>query len=456
MRAKNFYQTMNQHAIPLHFLPTALCKEGLKKINEQERQILFSQHFDGGLGKLCFIADEAGKTSRIYIGSGGDNDEKVDALALAVKMLPEGVYVFDEHLQAKEKVAWSLAQYQFDRYKEVTLKPRVLVLSKADEIDVLPEAEAIFMVRDLINTPTNDMGPDVLSDVLETLAKTHGALFEQWVGDELLHHNFPAIHAVGRGAHVAPRLLSLTWGKKSDPMVVLVGKGVCFDSGGLDIKPASGMRFMKKDMGGAAHVIGLAALIMTHRLPIHLKVLIPAVENAIDGLSYRPGDVLTMRNGLTVEVQNTDAEGRLVLADALVKASEENPELIIDFATLTGAARVALGPDVPVFFSNDDTLSEALLAAGFEVDEPVWRLPLHKPYEAFFKSVVADFANGSELPYGGAIVAALFLNHFVKCDIPWIHLDIMAWNIASKPTQPEGGEAMGLRAVARYLFNKYS
>jgi leucyl aminopeptidase len=455
MRAKDFYQTLNQHAIPLHFLPATLCKDGLKQIKDQARQILLGQQFDGGLGKLCFIADEAGKTSRIYIGS-GDNDEKVDAMALAVKLLPEGVYVFDEDLKTKEKVAWSLAQYQFDRYKEVKLKPRVLVLSKADEIDVLPEADAIFMVRDLINTPTNDMGPDVLANVVEKLAKTHDALFEQWVGDELLHQNYPAIHAVGRAAHIAPRLLSLTWGKKSDPSVVLVGKGVCFDSGGLDIKPASGMRLMKKDMGGAAHVIGLAALIMTHRLPIHLKVLIPAVENAIDGLSYRPGDVLTMRNGLTVEVQNTDAEGRLVLADALVRASEEKPELIIDFATLTGAARVALGPDVPVFFSNDNKLSEEFLTAGFEVDEPVWRLPLHKPYEAFFKSVVADFANGSELPYGGAIVAALFLNHFVGYDIPWIHLDIMAWNIASKPAQPEGGEAMGLRAVARYLFNKYT
>ena len=279
------------------------------------------------------IRDGEGNTSKIYIGAG--SNEHPDALAIAsvANRIPSGRYAASEPLSLAAQVAWSLAQYQFDKYKACDIPPRTLQVTKQDLPVILADADAIYLVRDLINTPANDMGPNELADVVSNLAKLHGAEFKQWVGQELLDDNFPAIHAVGRAAAAPPRLLSLAWGQAHHPRVALVGKGVCFDSGGLDIKPSSGMRYMKKDMGGAAHVIGLAQWIMTHRLPIRLHVLIPAVENAVDAQAYRPGDVLTMRNGLTVEIHNTDAEGRLVLADALVKACEESPELIIDFAT---------------------------------------------------------------------------------------------------------------------------
>ena len=455
MRAENYYEIDIEKAIPLVLVTTATHLSGLVAFTAFEQNCLAAQQFEGCLGDVGIISDREGMISKIYVGSGESTTDTL-AVASVATALPEGHYVTDKPLSQAAMVAWSLAQYQFDKYKASELAPRILCVSKHDMPAVLAESTAVFLVRDLINTPTNDLGPKELADVLMKVAHEHGAEFKQWVGDELLRDNFPAIHAVGRASAQAPRLLSLVWGDENHPRVALVGKGVCFDSGGLDIKPSAGMRWMKKDMGGAAHVIGLAQWLMTHRVPIRLHVLIPAVENAVDGQAYRPGDVLTMRNGLNVEIHNTDAEGRLVLADALVKACEDNPELIIDFATLTGAARVAVGTDISAMFVNDDKLATALAESACNVNDPVWRMPLFEGYNELFDSSIADFSNASDAPYGGAITAALFLQRFVSAGVPWAHFDIMAWNVCSKPGKPEGGEAMGMQAVGEYLRTKYS
>ncbi len=455
MRAEHFYETSTDKTIPLIFLTKADCLNDGAVLKPHERNSLKAQQFDGCIGNMGVITDADGMISKIYVGA-AENTTPALAIASVVISLPEGRYSLEKPLPQAAMVAWSLAQYQFDKYKPNPKAPRVLNLIAKDVEAVVAEAAAVFLVRDLINTPANDLGPEALANVLASVAHDHGAEFQQWVGDELLRDNFPAIHAVGRAAAVAPRLLSMVWGDKQHPCVVLVGKGVCFDTGGLDIKPSSNMRFMKKDMGGAAHVIGLAQWLMTHQVPIRLHVLIPAVENSIAGSAYRPGDVLTMRNGLKVEVHNTDAEGRLVLADALVKACEEKPELIINFATLTGAARVAMGTEISALFANDDTLANALSDAARETNDPIWRLPLFDEYADLFSSRIADFTNASDSPYGGAITAALFLKRFITAGIPWAHFDIMAWNLRNKPGKPEGGEAMGMRAVGHYLRNKYS
>jgi leucyl aminopeptidase len=306
-------------------------------------------------------------------------------------------------------------------------------------------------VRDLVNTPTEDMGPEDLSDVAREQAERFGGEFDEWVGDELLGQNFPAIHAVGRAAARPPRLLEINWGNPKHPRVAIVGKGVCFDTGGLDIKTAEGMRLMKKDMGGAAHAIALARLVMQRNLPIRLQMLVPAVENAISGNAYRPGDVLRTRKGHTIEIGNTDAEGRVVLCDALAYAVEQKPKTIIDFATLTGAARVALGPELPVLFANDEKLAAKLLGAAEAVRDPMWRLPLWRDYRRLFSSDVADFNNSGKSGFAGSIVGALFLDYFVPADIPWAHFDVYSWNDVSRPGRPMGGEAQGLRAVLEAL-----
>lgn len=455
MRADNFYQTSTEKTLPFTFIAKDQYSSGLQALSSFERNCLTSQQFKGDLGNIGIINDSEGFIQKIYIGA-GDNESDVLALASAVMRLPEGRYVSETSLSKAALVVWSLSQYQFDKYKVCENLPRILTVEQDVLRQVLAEANAVFLVRDLINTPTNDMGPKDLAAVVAGVAAEHGAEFKQWVGEELLQENFPAIHAVGRGAAAAPRLLSLLWGEPSHPRVTLVGKGVCFDSGGLDIKPSSGMRLMKKDMGGAAQVIGLAQWLMAQHLPIRLHVLIPAVENAVDGESYRPGDVLTMRNGLKVEIHNTDAEGRVVLADALAKACEEKPELIIDFATLTGAARVAVGTEIAAMFSNNDEVADEVAKAGRAINDLVWRMPLYDGYNELFSSTIADFTNASDSSYGGAITAALFLKRFVSSDIPWVHFDIMAWNVSNKPGRPEGGEAMGMRAVGQYLRLKYA
>ncbi len=297
--------------------------------------------------------------------------------------------------------------------------------------------------------------PEQLADAIVTVAQTFGATVTQIVGDDLLAQNYPTVHTVGRASENAPRLIDLRWGDSTHPKVTLVGKGVCFDSGGLDLKPASGMRMMKKDMGGAAHALGVARLVMQAELPVSLRLLVPAVENAVSGQSFRPGDVITSRKGITIEIDNTDAEGRLILCDALAEGRTEAPEVMIDFATLTGAARVALGTELPAMFSNSDTMANGLLSAAEHAQDPVWRLPLHKPYRAMLDSKVADIANAASVPFGGAITAALFLQEFVEDGTDWAHFDIMAWNRTTQPGRPEGGEAMGMRAVFAYLQQRF-
>jgi leucyl aminopeptidase len=312
-----------------------------------------------------------------------------------------------------------------------------------------------ILVRTLINTPTEHMGPDELEAAVSDAAKEFSAEFTCIKGDALITENYPAIHAVGRASHRAPRLLRLDWGDANNPHVVICGKGVCFDTGGLDIKSASGMRNMKKDMGGAAHALALARLIMSQNLPIRLSVLIPAVENAIAGNAFRPGEVIITRQGLSVEIDNTDAEGRLVLADALCLAGEMKPDLILDYATLTGAARVALGPDLPVLFSTRDELAESYLRSGIQQYDPLWRLPLFQPYLSYLKSNIADLANSGPSTMAGCINAALFLQCFVPNAIDWIHVDVYSWNDSERPGKPAGGEAQGLRAAFAWLKTKY-
>jgi len=448
MQARAFYQTDAEQTIQLVLLAN------LDKAKTEDKSALIVQQFNAKLGEWAVIGDQHARILTVYIGLGEGTD--AEAIARVVTKLPAGCYQSEQTLSSRAEVLWSLAQYRFNTYKKSEYLPKQLLVKIEALPAVLAEAEAVFLVRDLINTPANDMGPEALAQAVIDLAKMHEAHVDVCVGDALLEENYPAIHAVGRAAAEAPRLVSLTWGNPKHPRVALVGKGVCFDSGGLDLKPSHGMRLMKKDMGGAANAIGLAHWIMTMQLPICLQLLIPAVENAVSASAYRPGDVLTMRNGLTVEIDNTDAEGRLVLADALVKACEAKPDLVLDFATLTGAARVAVGTEITAMFTNDDKLASDVSAAADEMCDPVWRLPLHQAYTSLFESSIADLANSSASPYGGAITAALFLERFVQPKLSWMHCDLMAWNVRSKPGKPEGGEAMGIQALFGYLNKRFS
>ncbi len=372
--------------------------------------------------------------------------------------LPGGMYRLAEGPVGAAGLGWMLAQHQFTRYvKTDAIGPRVLLTEDAAHIDeTVRLAEATALVRDLVNTGASDMGPADLESAAETLAKRYGATVTTTRGDALAT-GYPMIHAVGQAASKdrAPRLIELEWGDPSHPRIALVGKGVTFDTGGLDIKPSAGMRLMKKDMGGAAHALALASLVMAAKLPVRLHLLIPAVENSIAGNAFRPGDVLATRKGLTVENTNTDAEGRLVLGDALTKAGESNPELIVDFATLTGAARVALGPDLPPMFTDDEALAADLLASGLEQNDQMWRLPLWNGYDEMLKSDIADMVNAPDGGFAGAITAALFLRRFVPKTAAWAHLDVFAWRPSAKPGRPKGGEAYALRATFAMLAKRY-
>ena len=373
-------------------------------------------------------------------------------------LLPPGTYRFanvpdDQRLAA---LAFALGSYRFGRYRKVEDKAvRLELPEEIDGADVTRIADGVTLARDLINTPANDLGPADLEEAVRTLAARHGASFRSIAGDDLLNSNFPLIHAVGRAAARPPRLIDLTWGNPKDPKVTLVGKGVCFDTGGLDIKPESAMLIMKKDMGGAACVLALAHMIMDRALRVRLRVLIPAVENSIGGSAFRPLDVYRSRQGLTVEIGNTDAEGRLILADALALADEEAPDLVIDMATLTGAARVALGPDLPPFYTDDDALAADLTRCAAAENDPLWRMPLWRPYAAMLDSKIADINNVSSGNQGGSITAALFLSRFVKQAKSWIHLDVYGWNPSAKPARPEGGECQAARALYALLQERY-
>jgi leucyl aminopeptidase len=381
--------------------------------------------------------------------------------AAMAEALPARAWRLDEaHGLALDAAAaalgWMLAAYRFSRYRDRLDPPPVLLAPEtADLAHARRLAAAVGLVRDLVNTPANDLGPAELEAAAATVAETGGATFRT-VSSEALAEGYPMIHAVGHGSDRAPRLIDFTWGEDDAPKLTLVGKGVCFDSGGLDLKSADGMRLMKKDMGGAAHVLALAQAIMDEGLPVRLRVLVPAVENAVSGCAFRPGDIVATRAGKSVEIGNTDAEGRLVLADALAEADSEAPDLVIDIATLTGAARVALGTDVGALFSDDDSVAEALHAAAETESDPLWRLPLWKPYREHLSSEVADINNISEGPYGGAVTAALFLQEFLEKSSAWAHLDIMAWNRSHRPGRPKGGEAIALRAFYAMIRNRYT
>jgi leucyl aminopeptidase len=379
-------------------------------------------------------------------------------LAKLAETLPEGLYRLEAGEPGAAMLGWLLGQYRFDRYRSDTpTGARVLLTGEPARIDeTVRVATATAQVRDLVNTPAADCGPAELEAEAAALAKTHGATLNVVKGADLAK-GYPMIHIVGQAAAKGrePRLIELEWGRPDAPRIAIVGKGVCFDTGGLDIKPSSGMRLMKKDMGGAAHALALASLVMAMRLPVRLHLLIPAVENAIAGNAFRPGDVLPTRKGLTVENTNTDAEGRLILGDALTRAGELGAELILDFATLTGAARVALGPDLPATFANDDVLADALIRAGTEEADPLWRLPLWDGYDEMFKSDIADLVNAPDGGFAGAITAALFLRRFVPEDAAWAHFDTFAWRPSARPGRPKGGDAIGLRAAWKMLKARY-
>ena len=355
-------------------------------------------------------------------------------------------------------VAIGLGCWRFERYKAKKAKagPKLLWPEGADKARASATIEAICLARDLITTPSSDMGPAELAAAAQEVAKAHKARFSVIVGDDLLKKNYPMIHAVGRASTRAPRLIDLVWGKESDPKVTLVGKGVCFDTGGLDLKPATGMLMMKKDMGGAATMLAVAAMVMAAKLPVRLRLLIPAVENSVSCNAFRPMDVVPTRAGISVEIGNTDAEGRLILCDALYEGASEKPAMMVDCATLTGAARVALGTDLPALFCNNDALADELLATGKKITDPMWRLPLFAGYRRMLDSKVADINNAPNVAFGGAITAALYLQEFVASDVPWAHLDMMAWNNAPRPGRPEGGEAQAARALFATIEAKFS
>lgn len=401
------------------------------------------------IGQHLLIPDSSGAIALVALGVNHGRD--IWSYGDLPLNLPEGAYRLPDSLSRESAtgaaLGWALGGYAFDRYKKRSRQPaRLLMAKQADKDAVRREAGAIFLVRDLVNTPAEEMGPAELAAAARDVARRHKAKFSVIVGDELLKKNYPCIHAVGRASSRAPRLIDMRWGNRG-PRITLVGKGVCFDSGGLDIKGADWMLMMKKDMGGAAHVLGLAQMIMEANLPVRLRLMIPAVENSISGNAYRPMDIIRSRKGLTVEIGNTDAEGRVILCDALVEADSEKPDLLIDMATLTGAARVALGPDLPVLYANDDAVAESALRHGKAADDALWRLPLHKPYRKMIDSPIADINNSGKSPFGGSITAALFLADFVDPSTHWMHFDIMAWNPGTRPGRPEGGEAQAIRGL---------
>ena len=443
-----------EKAVPILATDAKRWPKLLAALSPAERRWAEGAGFDGRPDSHCALPDARGGVARVIAGVRDGADPW--ALASLAQKLPRGRYALGKGpvvISAENAAfAWDLGSYRFTRYKRGKRKPADLQVDPGTRVrQSLELAHAVRLVRDLVNTPTEDMGPEDLSDVAREQAERFGGEFDEWVGDELIAQNFPAIHAVGRAAARPPRLIEINWGNPKHPRVALVGKGVCFDTGGLDLKTAEGMRLMKKDMGGAAHAIALARLVMQRELPVRLQMLVPAVENAISGNAYRPGDVVRTRKGLNIEIGNTDAEGRVVLCDALAYAVEQKPKTIIDFATLTGAARVALGPELPVLFANDERLAARLLKAAEEVDDPIWRLPLWRNYRRLFDSDVADFNNSGKGGYAGAIVGALFLDYFVPADIAWAHFDVFSWNDVSRPGRPMGGEAQGLRAVLAAL-----
>jgi leucyl aminopeptidase len=459
MPATDFFADEPAGACPIHRVDEKSLPGTLAALPEAHRAWVRAQGWEPKPGAVLGLPGSDGTLAAVLAALGGP--EPFWALAAIPGRLPAGTYTFAGESEARHArsaaLAWGVGQYAFRRYrKDPPTSPRRLALPGDVDADAVASAvDADTLVRDLVNTPAGDLGPAELSHAAAELAGAFGANFREVVGDALLAENLPAIHAVGRAAQGAPRLIDITWGDPGRPRVTLVGKGVCFDSGGLNIKPPQGMRNMKKDMGGAAHVLGLARMIMAAGLPVRLRVLIPAVENSISGNAYRPGDIVTTRAGLTVEIGNTDAEGRMVLSDALSLADEESPEVLVDYATLTGAARVALGPDLPPVYSPDDAFAGELARAAAEDGDPLWPMPLWAPYDENLASTVADLNNIASDGFAGSIYGGLFLGRFVNNAGRWAHLDVFAWNPRNRLGRPEGGMAQGVRAGFEWLQARY-
>lgn len=426
-------------------------------ITDRQRAWAEANGFSGQRGKLLALPGEADGLAGYLFGVGAAEGRSVFVAGLAAAALPAGHYSLDGDIgdPTLASIAFRLGAYRFDRYREAKPVPTLVLPKGADAAEVDRHVNAATLARDLVNTPSSDLGPDNLHKEIERFASERGMSFKAIVGDDLLTQNFPMIHAVGRASAQPPRLLDLGWGKDTDPKVTLVGKGVTFDTGGLDIKSAAGMLMMKKDMGGAANILGLAHAIVSANLPVRLRVLVPVVENSISSNAFRPGDVLHSRRGLTVEIGNTDAEGRLILADALALADEESPDLIVDMATLTGAARVALGPDLPPLYSTDDALAAEIMAAGLAQEDPFWQMPLWSPYDGQLSSKIADINNTGLGGYAGSVTAALFLRRFVSKAKAWVHLDILSWAPEARPGRPVGATDQGIRALFAVIRQRF-
>ena len=449
--------TSSDSGISLYPVSSANYEQWLANLPGLQQKWLKAAGFRAHAGELCGLPDSNGELEGYAFGMAEQG--WLYQLASLPAKLPAGDYRLMSDWQPEQRLqaslGWGLACYQFDLYRKSTKEMPSLVLDDDIAVDAGRLLSAQSLVRDLVNTPTEDLGPEQLADAMQLEADQFDADMSVVHGVDLLTKNFPAIHAVGRASDREPRLLKMEWGDENHPLLALCGKGVCFDTGGLNLKPGAGMALMKKDMGGAAHVLALARLIMQAQLPVCLMVLIPAVENSVSGNAYRPGDVIATRKGLSVEIGNTDAEGRVVLADALTYACEYEPDLVIDFATLTGAARIALGTDLPPIFSNDISIAHEITAAGEIEEDPLWVMPLYQPYKKLLKSPIADMNNIGKTPYGGCITAALFLEYFVTAETDWVHIDTWAWNQGSRPGRPAGGEAIGLRATFSYLKKRY-
>ncbi|MFZ4650682.1 MAG: leucyl aminopeptidase family protein [Rubrivivax sp.] len=439
---------------PIHLVDRAALAGLAPTLPEPVRRWMTASGFEGAPDTHLLVPDAQGRLAAVWAGVRAADDPW--ALAALPRALPVGRYrLGGDGLAADAQAAamsWELGSYAFDLYKAPRRAAAELMLPPGEPASRgLLLATVIGATRDLVNTPAEHMGPAELAEAVRTVARAHGATFSQVVGDKLLAQGFSAVHAVGRAAARAPRLVELNWGNPKHPRLTLVGKGVCFDTGGLDIKGADGMRLMKKDMGGAANALGLATLIMALKLPVRLQLLIPAVENAISGQAYRPGDVIRTRKGLHIEIGNTDAEGRVILCDALAYGAESRPSMMIDMATLTGAARVALGPQLPALFTRDTALARDLVDRGLALQDPMWHMPLWNPYHANIESDIADIVNTGRNAMAGAVTAALFLQDFVPESVAWLHLDLFAWNDSARPGRPVGGEAQTLRTLLAWL-----
>ena len=447
-------------AIPITFVTKATWEAIRNGLPTEAQKFALANAFAAKPGKCLTLPAPDGGIAQVLFGLEDEASPSRDLFRPGALpgLLPPGVYRFANppHDARLAALAFALGSYRFGRYRKTDNGDvRLVPPDGIDTAEIARMADAATLARDLINTPSNDMGPEELAQAAQAIAARYGASFSCIVGDELVRQNFPLIHAVGMASTRAPRLIDFSWGDPDLPKVTLVGKGVCFDTGGLDLKPSSGMLIMKKDMGGAANVLALAQMVMDAQLKVRLRVLVPAVENAVAGNAFRPLDIFKSRKGLNVEIGNTDAEGRLVLADALALADEEKPDLLIDLGTLTGAARVALGPDLPPFYTNDETLAADVARCAKEENDPLWRMPLWPPYDSWLDSKVADINNAPGGTFAGSITCALFLQRFVEQARSWLHVDIYGWTPSAKPARPEGGECQAARAIYKLLSERY-